>query len=339
MKSGLHQTETHENYFLNAGLKLSSDKKSADKKFARQLDFFSLTMHPAKQNISNFSPFSKISEKGGGGIMEEGKRKENEGRRRREEGGERREDDKEKEEESRVRMMKKDERRDEDGNVWSGARIPYLTNMKVEPMENFDEFSLFEKKKPHNFGALRGFSRWREPDGEIRWRECFIMDYEEAEFEEESRESEEGRGEIKRKERGEEIAKKRKEEGGINMQKEEGRRMKIEGERITSRENAGRMRREEERIEKSENEGREKGRKEGMYLIQWSHNRQFKKVKRLNLMLENESKEEFEERSNLARKKREKVLYFKNFRERIEGEVKEKQITMEEGEYSKIIEK
>jgi hypothetical protein len=162
------------------------------------------------------------------------------------------------------------ERRDINKNeeeIWTGSRIPYLNNMKVEPLENFDEHSLFENKKSKKFGAIRGFSRWREPDGEIRWRECFILDYEEGKV------------------------------------------------------------------------GEEDSQREGMYLIQWSHNRQFKKVKRLNLMLENESREEFEERCRLARKKREKALYFKDVRERIEGEVKLKKILMEEDQYNRIIQR
>ena len=64
-------------------------------------------------------------------------------------------------------------------NRFIKIKIPSLNNMKVEPLENFDEFMLTDEdpnvilKK----GPQRGFSKWQNMDGSSSWRECLIMSY------------------------------------------------------------------------------------------------------------------------------------------------------------------
>lgn len=60
-------------------------------------------------------------------------------------------------------------------------KIPNLQNFKVEPLENFDENSLFDPdpKVLLDKGPMRGYSKWRDSNGELQWRECLILEYNE----------------------------------------------------------------------------------------------------------------------------------------------------------------
>jgi hypothetical protein len=64
-------------------------------------------------------------------------------------------------------------------NKFIKIKIPSINNMKIEPLENFDEFMLTDEdpnlilKK----GPQRGFSKWQNMDGSSSWRECLIMSY------------------------------------------------------------------------------------------------------------------------------------------------------------------
>lgn len=58
-----------------------------------------------------------------------------------------------------------------------------LTGHKGIPLEEFDQFRIEDKEPSSLFekGPIRGFSRWKDKNDKITWRECLIEEWNEKE--------------------------------------------------------------------------------------------------------------------------------------------------------------
>lgn len=70
------------------------------------------------------------------------------------------------------------------GEPYVKIKIKNLANFRAEPLEGYDQAIIYKEDEPLKYleqGQNRGFSRFLNQSGELEWRECEIIDFNEEE--------------------------------------------------------------------------------------------------------------------------------------------------------------